>query len=425
MRGLCSAFLVSAVLMSLVFGASPALAQTERDNKEKADVSVEEGSDNQTATKEEAIKDRTTTRAITEDTEPIEELDRLMKLLEEAEREKDKELINALQRKIQVIKGEVRKATVEPIKPQLATEKSLREVPREESVVSFTNIDKCDELKAWESKRTRYATLYALADEEIKAKGYRGGKEEVRKIIAELDEGIKRLRIECEAGVTTRTGGTAVAVTLKPTIVESGGEIIDYYKRRIAEIATKGMETEKQIASLKELRNEIDRLIEELIKSKDKISIREVSELVTRIEVKPGELKMDKAVVRTIDKSVVARINNRELEIKPTERHVIIRDANLEVKASELSIENEVIRVGNSEVKVMPSTVIEKIQVEPREMELKEENAKAVYRIKADEKRKLFGFIPVKIERTLTVDAADTEVKVDEKGPWWAFLTTK
>jgi len=412
-------------LLSSIFNVSPALAQTEQDNKEEVDVSIKEASENTTASQVYSV-----------DTEPLEELDRLVKMLEEAEYKNDKELIEALQEKIRVIKEEISKAnTEESNKPRVVAEKPIRVVPREVTAVSSTSIDKCDELKAWEGKRARYEALYALSDEELKAKGYRGGKEEVRKIIAELDEGIKRLRIECEAGVTNRTGSgapaptpeqTAVAVTLRPTAVESGVEITDYYKRRIAEIATKEVEIEKQIADLKELRNEIDRLIEELIKSKDKISTEEVSGLVTRIEVRPGELKMDKAVVKTTDKSVVARVNNKDLEIKSTEKHVIFRDENFEVKTSELSIENEVLRTGNSEVKVMPSTIIEKMQIEPKEIELKEENAKAVYKIKAAENRKLFGFIPVEIEKTFTVDAVDTEVKtIDEKGPWWTFLTTK
>ncbi|MFC1847560.1 hypothetical protein ACFLW5_01945, partial [Chloroflexota bacterium] len=215
-------------------------------------------------------------------------------------------------------------------------------------------------------------------------------------------------------------------VALRPTAVESAGEITDYYRRRIAEIAAKEVEMERQIASLIELRNEIDRLIEDLIKSKDEISTEEVSGLVTRIEVRPGELKMDKAIVRTIDKSVVARVNNKDLEIKPIEKHVIIRDGNFEVEALELSIEDEVLRVGNSEVGIMPSTVMEKIRVESKEIVLTEEDAKAVYKIKTDESRKLFGFIPVQVERTLTVDALDIEVRtIGEKGPWWAFLTTK
>jgi hypothetical protein len=425
MKRLCSAALVSVVMISLIYGASPALAQTEKDNKEEATASTEGISENGTSR-----------QVITVNTEPMEELDRLVKMLEEAEHKNDEELIKALQEKIRVIKEEISKATEESNKPQLITKEAIRVVPREVTATSATKIDKCDELKAWVSKRARYETLFALSDEELKDKGYRGGREEVRKIIAELDEGINRLRIECEAGVTSGTSSgaapvptteqTAVAIALRPVAVESAVEITDYYKRRIAEIVAKEAEIDRQIASLKELRDEIDRLIEELIKSKDKISASEVSGLVTKIEVRPGELKMDKAVVKTVAKSVIARVNNKDLEIMPTERHVVIRDENLEVKAPELSIENEVLRTGNFEVKVMPSTVIEKIQVEPKELELKEEDAKAVYKIKSDESRKLLGFIPVKVEKTLTVDAANAEAEIiKEEKPWWTFLTTK
>ena len=137
-------------------------------------------------------------------------------------------------------------------------------------------------------------------------------------------------------------------------------------------------------------------------------------------------MKMDNAIVRTTDKSIETRIHEKDIEIKPMEEHVLLRDATLEVKTSGLSIENEVIKVGNSEVNVMPSTVIEKIQVNPEEIELREENAQAVYKIKAGENRKLFGIIPVKLKKTLTVNATDTEGNViDEKRPWWSFLTTK
>jgi antitoxin component of MazEF toxin-antitoxin module len=135
---------------------------------------------------------------------------------------------------------------------------------------------------------------------------------------------------------------------------------------------------------------------------------------------------MDNVIVKTVAKSVTATVNNRDLEIKPTRTEVIIQDGTLQVKAAELSIEAEILRVGNSEVKLMPSAVIEKLKIEPKEIELKEENAKAVYKIKAAESRKLFGFISVKIERTLTVDATSAEAKViEEESPWWAFLTTK
>jgi hypothetical protein len=167
-------------------------------------------------------------------------------------------------------------------------------------------------------------------------------------------------------------------------------------------------------------------LIEELIKSRDEISTEEVSGLVEIIEVRPGEVQMDKVVVKTVDKRVVARVNNKDLEIKPMEAEVIIHDENLVIKVPELTIENEVLRVANTEIKLMPSTIVEKISIEPEEIELREENAKAVYRIRTNERRKLFGLIPLTVEKTLTIDAENTEVDIiKEEKPWWAFFTTK
>ena len=64
--------------------------------------------------------------------------------------------------------------------------------------------------------------------------------------------------------------------------------------------------------------------------------------------------------------------------------------------------------------------------VEPKEIELKEENAIAIYKIKTDENRKLLGIMPIKIEKTYTANATNPEVEIiNENMPWWAFLTTK
>jgi hypothetical protein len=415
-RRLFSIVLVSIVSMSLVFGVSPVFAQDEEEPTQVFAVS----------------------------SELMEEMDELVKMLEEAEHADDQELINALRDKIQVIKEEIRRASETPTvveeseEPQPVIEPPT-EVTTSQGIVSSTHIDWCAEVKALEGKREHYEALYGLSDEELKDKGYDRGKEEIRNTIRNLEEAIERARLACEGGdVPSSAGGgggttttptnvsTETVVMEKPIAVGSGGEITDYYRVRIAEIATEEVEIEKQVALLKELRNEIDELIEELIKSKAEISAEEVSGLVAKIEVRPGEVCMDGVVVKTMNKSVVARINNENVEIKPTEAQVILQDGNLIVKTPELSIENDALRVGDSEVKLRPGTIMEEIEIEPKEIELKEENAKAVYKIKTDESRKLLGLISIKVEKTLTLDAASTEVEITEEGmPWWAFLTTK
>jgi len=333
----------------------------------------------------------------------------LVRTLEEAEHKNDQELTEALQEKIRVIKEDISNANEKPMieigepriikqpgSPDLFREpevviKEPPVIPRDSTVIEVTShrVDPCAEAKALEEKKQYYEALYALSDEELKDKGYSRGREELRITIENLEKSIERLRAECETGVPGSAGGGTISptetvpvevVTPRPIAVESGGEITDYYRLRIAEIAIEEVEIEKHIASLKELRNEIDKLIEELIKSKSEISIEEVSGLVERIEVRPGEVKMDKVVVKTVDKSIVARLDNKELAIKPTEAQVIIHDENLEIKAPELSIENEVLRVGTSEVKLSPGAAIEEIKLQPIEiieMELKEENATA------------------------------------------------
>jgi hypothetical protein len=435
--------LITIVSMSLILGTSPVFAQTEESEKIVEPPTVI-NTDNQTTPKEFTVNDSF-----------MEELNRLLRALEEAEHKGDKELTEALREKIRVLKEEITRAIKKPMieigeprvikqpgSPDLALEVVIKEPPvppRESTVTEITpkSVDPCAEARALEEKKRYYEALYALSDEELKDKGYSRGREELRITIENLERSIARLRAECETGVSSSAGGSGGTISptetrpvevviTRPIAVESGGEITDYYRLRIAEIAIEEIDIEKQIASLKELRSEIDKLIEELIKSRNEISTEEVSGLVERIEVRPGEVKMDKVVVKTVDKSVVVRIDNKELAIKPTEARVIIHDEDLKIKAPELSIENEVLRVGTSEVKLSPGAAIEEIKLQPIEMELKEQNATAVYKIKTDENRKLLGFIPMKVKKILTVDATDTKAEIiEEESPWWAFLTTK
>jgi len=145
--------------------------------------------------------------------------------------------------------------------------------------------------------------------------------------------------------------------------------------------------------------------------------------LVTKISVSAGEINADNVQIRTIGKKVLASINNKPISIEPTEKEVLIKDENLDVNAVAVSIQENVLRVGNSEVKLTASDVVDKLKITPKEIELMEENAKAVYKIKAEENRKLLGFIPIKIGNALTADAENGNV-LEEQKPWYTFLTT-
>ena len=71
-------------------------------------------------------------------------------------------------------------------------------------------------------------------------------------------------------------------------------------------------DTDEQIKELKALKEEIDNLIEKLIKSKNTITTNDVSELVTKISVSAGEINADNVQIRTIGKKVLASINNKD-----------------------------------------------------------------------------------------------------------------
>ncbi len=299
----------------------------------------------------------------------------------------------------------------------------------------YTN--RCTQLKDLIVKKKHYKHLYNLSDRELKKRGDKG-REEVKEILEKLEERIR----ECEE-ITARSGGrkgqgvnvsqerypvvkpSNVSIT-KPIVAESGREITDYYTSKITTIMKKETNVEQQVKELKELRNEVDKLIEELIKSKDEINTEEVDELVSKVKIKPGKIKADNAIVNSTNKTIITKVNKKNLTIKPTKLHVTIQEGKYEIKAPEIKVQNKTLVVGNSTVKLTASDIVEKTKVEPKDIELKEENAKAVYKIKADENRKLFGFIPVKVEKDMTVDAGDREVKVlKEKRPWWSFLTSK
>ena len=231
-----------------------------------------------------------------------------------------------------------------------------------------------------------------------------------------------------QTGTVVKPSITTIQISIpkpiKPVVAESGQEVELYYKAQMKDIVSSSDDVDVQVGKLKALRNEIDQLIEGLIKGRKEIESGELSNLVTEVKVSPGEIRADNIVVKTVDKKILMDIGNKPISIKPTASQILIKDGDLEVMAAEVSIKDNILKVGNSEVKVAASDVVDKLQILPKSVELREENAKSVYKMKIDEKRKLFGIIPVNIETSLTVDANNGDL-LEEKRPWYAFLTTK
>lgn len=376
---------------------------------------------------------------------------RLLIDLRKAELVDDKETAELIIKKIIVLKLEIERARKEcmsssfqPRPMQLSTEVSPS-TPIE--------INRCREVAQWENKITYYKKLSVLSDADLKEQtGF--SKEEIKKILSNLPNGLEKVRAQCEDQrniVGERSSGTfsteilsmdltSIAEPIKPVVVESGREIDDYYKARIEKI-TATEDIEEQIQNLKSLKEEVDELIANLIKGRKEIEASELSNAVTEIRVSRGEIKADDVVIKTTDKKILLTISDKPISVEPTVEGVIIRGWNpdgkeaIEVKAEEISIKDNILRVGNSEVKFAVSDVIENISKRPGRIKyanitlekgivLVEENGQAVYKIKEIEPRKLFGFIPIQITKTLTA-SAETRDLLDERFPWYTFLTTR
>lgn len=224
------------------------------------------------------------------------------------------------------------------------------------------------------------------------------------------------------------TSGTATQILMpepiKPTAVGSGQEISSYYRQKFQKITDENQDMNVQIEALKNLRSDIDGLIGKLIQNKKEISASEIGGLVPEVQILPGEIRARDVSVKTTDNKITVRVGAKSLSIEPKETDVLVNDGDISANAKNISIKDNIVSVGNSEVGLAPSEIIKKLQITPVSMELKEENSKAIYALKTGESRKLFGFIPVQIEKTTNADAANGNI-ISEKRPWWSFLSTK
>lgn len=338
----------------------------------------------------------------------------------------DKEATEAITQKIVALKQRITESQEECDKQPTSVS-----VPSAISGTSPTltavNVDRCAEITQWESKIAYYKKLSALSDEELKREnGF--SRPEIERILAELTAGIEKVKTQCENQKIVEAKPTEalkqiVTEPVKPVAVESGQEIDTYYKARIEKI-TASENTEGQVVKLKALRNEIGELITNLIKSGKEMEASEFKNLVEEVRVSKGEIKADNVSVSATDKKILVEMGNKSVSVEPTAKQVLIKDKNLEVTATEVSIKDEVLSVGGAEVKLAASEVAERLNIEPKSVELKEQNTKAVYEMKVPEHRRLFGFIPLTISNTITADAGNGNV-MGESRPWYSFLTTK
>jgi uncharacterized protein YdcH (DUF465 family) len=392
---------------------------------------------------ESTLASAVTTESISLETKPVsicyipdslmKEYDDMIYELREAEARGDSELAGNIRQRLSELKEKIAKAQEEC--ETASSGETYTQIAATKEAPMVVAVDRCAEASAWETKMLHYEKLQGLSDSELHEQAGLT-REELGKILTDLRAGLYKLREQCEIQRTEATGSasaampapqTAVAEPVKPVAPDSGQEIDRYYRARIEKISSlEGLDS--QIDELKTLRDEIDQLIADMIRYRDEIEGAEISGLA-EVRINPYEIRANDVVVNTSgrQKRIYTRIGEINVTVEPREGSVFVLEEGMQVRADEVSVKDNKLRVGDSEIAVPVSEVvrIHGIVRTPKLVELGEEEGKAVYNIHVEEDRNLLGIIPVKMERSVTTDATDPGSRVirDER-PWWSFLTT-
>ncbi|OGM89640.1 hypothetical protein A3J77_01605 [Candidatus Wolfebacteria bacterium RBG_13_41_7] len=300
------------------------------------------------------------------------------------------------------------------------------EVKKETISSGIIQMNKCEEANRWEEKIAYYVKISDLADPDLKNQTNLS-REEIRNTLARLAEGLKIIREQCNniRAVATGTAASAQAVSepIRPVGVQSAEEIRIYYKTKIENITETG-DASEQIQKFKELKDDKDRLIGELIRNKKEIQAGELGEIVEEIKINKNEIIADGVSVKMTGNRILLNIGSSPISVVSAGNKVIIKDKNLEVSADDVSISDNSLKIGGMEIKLAASEVAKKLNVAPEAVELTTENSQPVYKMKIAEQRKLFGLIRINAQNTQTADANNGNL-LSESKPWYYFLTTK
>jgi len=345
-------------------------------------------------------------------------LKEVMAALEEASKSGDTEKASVLKKTMVGIKGDVEKATIECKREYVNATK-----PVSSSAASgggVISVDVCTELKRWIEKRDRYASMLtetaAMLDVTL-------SEEQVRKIVKELEEGISKLEEKCKSASQNQPSSSGDPV--KPVAIESGEEISGYYKEKVQILMEKAEGIDQKIATLKDVRKEIDAMIGELIRKKQDLNLSEMEGIVDKIKVTPNKISADNVDVMVTDKKIKIKFKDRELELENEGGKVTLKDGNFNATAEELSVSPDGnLSFKDKDIKTLPRELMAKLKGDAKKIEIKLDNEdRPVYRVTAYEAKNLLGFIPVTVEKEVIVDASsDDATVIEETRPWWAYL---
>jgi len=342
-----------------------------------------------------------------------------------------REKIRLIKEKINLRREECQKSVEEKLKKESTSDnqsensKPILSKSQQEGFGSFCNSNLKDQL---DKKIDYYKSLISLSLEELKIKGYE--KQELAKILADLQNERAKLIAVC-SGEKKGLELSQSTLILKPVAPEGAQEIVDYVKEKTAQVILQAQPSaEAQLEKVKEIKQETTLMAKELIRSQNRVSVKELQPVIEKFIFEPGKIKLENEET----KITVPEAKKIEVGVKNKSIELLVSNNNLSLKEGEtmaetklpLIVENEKLIVNDKEVKITPKQLIEKLVVKnPTDLkvELTSENDKPIYQVKSVEKRNLLFLIPVKVEREVTVDATTEQAeKIKEVKPWWSFL---
>jgi hypothetical protein len=181
---------------------------------------------------------------------------------------------------------------------------------------------------------------------------------------------------------------------------------------------------DQKIAALKIVRQEIDLMIEELLRKKQDLNLTEMAGIVNEVKITPTTVTADNVEVAMTEKKIMIKVKERNMELGSKNGKVLLQDGLVNVTADELSISPDGnLTFKNNEINTLPSEMIAKLKINAKKIEIRMENGKPVYSLSTEEAKNILGLIPVQMEKEVIVDATSGDAKVlQENKPWWSFL---
>ena len=360
--------------------------------------------------------------------EYIKEINELIKEADLAKSRGDIETEKKITEKIKLIKEKIEAKKKEC---QNQNQPTPSQPPQQQNVVTSTS-EFCQLEKQIATKIEYYKSLLSLSPEELKDKGY--DKKEIGRILGELQNERAKVHSACSGEKV----GWKIS-EIKPVAPQKAEEVATYYKEKVAQTMEQSLPTATQLKEIKQIKEEAKTMVKELIRSQNEISAQGIQPIVEKFKIKPGAIEIsDEQLKVSKQKKIEAMVADNPVEIGVNPQKLIIKDRKFEGKEVEIETQlplnltaeggvvGETGAEGGKEIKVAPSQILEKSIVKnpvDLKIELTQEKGTPVYKIKAVEKRKLFFFIPVNVNKEITIDASnEAATKLKEIKPWWSFL---